>query len=367
MRSRCSARIISSRWTASVSRASSSASSRARPRTLDAARPRARPGPAARRRARRTPAATDASMRASAARAASRTERGDDRAARTRRAGGLLPARGPRARSRRRAAAARRGRRPRGRAPRRCARPAGRPSRPAGAAATSACSASRSLGVGLVRLVGLRLGQVQPLLEVGQAGEVAVAGVLGSGAGLVQPGRLGAGLAGRLAELGQLLGHRGEPGVGLVQRLERLLDLGACSCGRRSRDSASWALQPLVPGGGLVGLLRAPRRRRPGSRSRVGADDDPPAAQPVPRTSPSRVTTRGVGVGRPGRRARRRGRRRRRRRSSRRRRARRGTARVHEISGSAARAPDGSPVESGPLSAAHCRRRAGRRGRRPRP
>ena len=50
-------------------------------------------------------------------------------------------------------------------------------------------------GVGLGGFVGLRLGQVQPLFEARQAGQVVIAGGLGGAAGLVEAG----GLAGRLS------------------------------------------------------------------------------------------------------------------------------------------------------------------------
>ena len=143
------------------------------------------------------------------------------------------------------------------------------------AAATSACSASRSPVSGSCRLVGLRLGQVQPLLEVGQAGEVAVAGRPRRRRAPVEPLGLGGGRAGRLAELGELLGHRGQPGVGLVQRGQRALDLGlqrggALARPRRARRAAGRA-------------ARRPRRPSAAASSTaawisiaLGATADPP-------------------------------------------------------------------------------------------
>ncbi len=77
-------------------------------------------------------------------------------------------------------------------------------------------------GVGLLVGGGLRGGQ--PLLEVGQAGEVLVAGGLGVDDGRVQALGLGARPAGLRAELTELLGDGRQRRVGLVQPRERDVD-----------------------------------------------------------------------------------------------------------------------------------------------
>ena len=66
---------------------------------------------------------------------------------------------------------------------------------------------------------------MQALLEVGQAGQIAVACLFGGRARGVETGGLGTGRARGLAQLGQLLGHSGQLGVGLVQREQGGLDV----------------------------------------------------------------------------------------------------------------------------------------------
>ena len=103
-------------------------------------------------------------------------------------------------------------------------------------------------------IAGLALGEMQPLFELGQAGEIAVAGLLGLLASLFQTLRLGRGGAGGLTELGKLLGDGREPRVGLVQRVERGDDVDP----KRLSSLAGLGergVQPVVADARLVGLL----------------------------------------------------------------------------------------------------------------
>ena len=190
---------------------------------------------------------------------------------------------GPRAPPRRRARASRRGRAARGPAPRPCAARAGRPSRPGGrhgpprrAARARSVSGSSS---------GRVLGRGQPRLEVGEPGEVLVAGLLGRRRSRVASRsaspRADAGLG---AELAELLGHGGQRRVGLVQLGQRDVDPAAgrraarrraAAMSKPSRSEAADRLGQLRPGlvdGRLdleqAGLAGASRRRRSGRRAR---------------------------------------------------------------------------------------------------
>ena len=78
--------------------------------------------------------------------------------------------------------------------------------------------------VAVVLEVGVLLGPGQPGLQVAEPGEVLVAGLLGLGDRALEPLGLAAGGAGLGAELAELLGHRGEGGVGLVQLGQRDVD-----------------------------------------------------------------------------------------------------------------------------------------------
>ena len=78
------------------------------------------------------------------------------------------------------------------------------------------------LGVGV--LLRRLLGGGEPLLEVGEPGEVTAAGLLGGGDRGGEPLGLALGGPGQRAELAELLGDRGQGGVGLVQLGERHVD-----------------------------------------------------------------------------------------------------------------------------------------------
>ena len=105
-----------------------------------------------------------------------------------------------------------------------------------------------------------------------------VAGLLGLGDRPLEPLGLAAGGAGLGAELAELLGHRGQGGVGLVQLGERDVDplLGLVPLALQPGHVEA---EPLARGDRLGQLLRRPRRPRPGSRCRLGWLAEPPAAK----------------------------------------------------------------------------------------
>ena len=102
------------------------------------------------------------------------------------------------------------------------------------------------------------LGRGEAGLEVGEAGEVGLAGLAGGGDGALEALGLALGCAGLRAVLAELLGHRGEGGVGLVQLGQRDVDAleGVVARGLEPRDLEPEALGRGgglgQPGGGVV-------------------------------------------------------------------------------------------------------------------
>ena len=175
----------------------------------------------------------------------------------------------------------RRGRAARGRAPRRCAAPAAPPSRPVRAVRAASTRRSRSSASGSSS--GASSARGQPGLELGEPGQVLLAGLLGLGDGPLEPVGLAPGGAGLRAELAELLGHRGQRGVGLVQLGQRDVDplLGvvplALEPGHVERRAARSAADRLGQRGvrlvdrrldlDQARLARTSRRRRSGPRA----------------------------------------------------------------------------------------------------
>ena len=142
-------------------------------------------------------------------------------------------------------------------------------------------------GVGL--FLGRRLGALESLLELGEAGQVALAGLLGRGDRGGQSLRLTARGAGRGAEVAELLGDGRHLGVRLVQPAQRGVDRAPAPRRARTRRPAARS----------AGSRPRGRRRRGRSSAcsmaaltsiRLVVDAEPPAAKCEPRTSPSRVT-----------------------------------------------------------------------------
>ena len=149
---------------------------------------------------------------------------------------------------------------------------------------------AEALAVGGVRLLlGAVLRGREPGLELGQAGQVALVRLLGLRDRALEALGLAAGGAGLRAVLAELLGHRRQRRVGLVQLGQRdvdpLLRIEALGlhAGRLERE-------PLPRRGRLGELGRWRRRPRPGPRSGDGWAEEPPEAKWAPSTSPSRVT-----------------------------------------------------------------------------
>ena len=189
---------------------------------------------------------------------------------------------GRRARSRRRAAADRRGRTSPAPAPRRCGPRAAPPSRPGGRAATSACSAVALGGVRFGRLVGGRLGQPQPLLEIGQPGQVACRAPARPRRGRPRAGRPRRTRSGRPGPVGPVA--RPPPTSARrtrLQRVERLVDLVLEPFDVARRRLASSRVQAVVPGAASSAFCRASS-----TAARIsivlGAEDEPPADQCAP-------------------------------------------------------------------------------------
>ncbi len=260
IRSRCSARATSSRCTSAVSRSSSSASWRAVPRTVvsSASRPARAAMTASRCGASGGQRPTDLGHRHVGP---GHDDLGDHGAPGPGRPSGRCPLAAPRARRRPAGPARRPDRTARRPAPRRCARPAGPRSRSAGRLAR------RRRARRVRRWSGRRrpgcVSAPQPLLELGQAGQVAVAGLLGPDPGLVEPVGLGRGRAGRRAELGQPAGGRVavalRPLAGRT-RPAAIASLARGLLGPRGRPAGRAARS--TPALGL-GLTRAGPRRPP--------------------------------------------------------------------------------------------------------
>ena len=106
------------------------------------------------------------------------------------------------------------------------------------------------LGAGVLAVVAGLLGGRESLLELGEAGEVLVAGGLGLVDGLREPLGLALGGAGLRAVLAELLGDGGEGGVGLVELGQRDVDalVGLEPLGL---EAAEVEAEPLAGRGGL--------------------------------------------------------------------------------------------------------------------
>ena len=128
------------------------------------------------------------------------------------------------------------------------------PSRPAGPRPPAACNASRSAVSGSVGSSVAASASRSRSSSSASPARSASRVCVDRGPGLVEAGGLGPGRARHLAQLGQLLGHGRELGVRLVQRLQRGLDVGPLDVGLLL-GGRQLGVQPVVAGGGLVGLL----------------------------------------------------------------------------------------------------------------
>ena len=106
-----------------------------------------------------------------------------------------------------------------------------------------------------------------PLLELGQRGPVGVQLLDRGGDRPVQPLGLAAGRAGLRAELAELLGDGGHPGVRLVQPVQRGLRRRGSRAACSSRRGLQREPDPLDPVAGLDQAGTRPRRRRPAPRA----------------------------------------------------------------------------------------------------
>ena len=140
------------------------------------------------------------------------------------------------------------------------------------------------------------LGRGQPLLQVGQLGHVLLAGLGRGGAGPVQPLGLGRGRAGAGPEPAELLGDGVQLGVGLVEPVERGVDLAAGRV-RGGLASTSSAATAGTPGLGLGQPVSASSTAACTSIT-LGALAEPPTAQSAPSRSPSRGHRAHAGAGR---------------------------------------------------------------------
>ncbi len=131
--------------------------------------------------------------------------------------------------------------------------------------AARACSASRSRSAVSGSSSGASSAAASRGLEVGEPGQVAVAGLLGGGDGGGDPLRLGLGGPGHRPELPQLLGDGGEGRVGLVQLRERDVD-AALRLGALLLQPGQVEAETLAGVRRLGQLRRRPRRRRPAPR-----------------------------------------------------------------------------------------------------
>ena len=286
MRSRCWVRATSSRCTLSVSSRSSSASS-ASPRARTASSPSRAVRSLARRRALGPPggAPESTSPAAYAARDPHRPAISRLGAAVARAAGPA--ARGRPARPRPPAPAAGPGAARPAPAPRRCAgdsRASVSAARAAGRPGPSSLALGRGLGVAR-RL--LRRGQ--PLLQLGER----ASSVLRASCGLGQrpAGPVGLGVRGPDggAELAQLLGDCRQPGVGVVQPVQRVLDASRAVASRsRAPASANRACSTRRSAAATASCSASSRAAW--TSSRLGAEGEPPWARPTASTSPSAVT-----------------------------------------------------------------------------